>query len=174
MNLLVLMIAVSLSMDAFSLSLAYGMAGVTKKQIYKLSITVGIFHFFMPLLGMGLGELILKQFAFDYNFLIFLILGFIGTQMILESFKEKEIKPLKKFEIILFALAVSIDSFSVGITLTDLNENYLFSAASFAFASCLFTYIGLLLGNKITKLIGKISTIIGGIVLIGIGLAYLL
>lgn len=174
MNLLVLMIAVSLSMDAFSLSLAYGMAGVNKKQIRNLSLTVGLFHFFMPLLGMFLGSFILKRFAFDYDFLVFLILGFIGVQMILESFKEKEIKPLKKFEILLFALAVSIDSFSVGITLTDLNENYIISALSFSIASMFFTFLGLSLGNKIAKLVGKLSTIIGGAILIIIGLMYIL
>lgn len=174
MNLLVLMIAVSLSMDAFSLSLAYGMVGVTKKQIYKLAFTVGIFHFFMPLLGMKLGEVILKQFSFDFHFLIFLILGFIGLQMILESFKEKEIKPLKNYEILLFALAVSIDSFSVGITLPDFNENVLISASIFSLASLIFTYIGLVLGNKIAKLVGKLSTIIGGAILIIIGILYLI
>lgn len=172
MELLVLMIAVSLSMDAFSLSLAYGLAGVTKKQIRTLSIVVGLFHFFMPLLGMLLGTLILKRFAFDYDFLILLILSFIGIQMILESFKEKEIKPLKKLEIILFALAVSIDSFSVGITLTDINENYLLSALVFSITSAIFTFLGLKLGDKIAKFIGKVSTIIGGIILIIIGILY--
>lgn len=172
MELLVLMIAVSLSMDAFSLSLAYGLAGVTKKQIRILSIVVGLFHFFMPLLGMLLGTLILKRFAFDYDFLILLILSFIGIQMILESFKEKEIKPLKKLEIILFALAVSIDSFSVGITLTDINENYLLSALVFSITSAIFTFLGLKLGDKIAKVIGKVSTIIGGIILIIIGVLY--
>ncbi len=173
MELIVLMIAVILSMDAFSLSLAYGLAGVTKKQIKCLSIVVGLFHFFMPLLGMLLGTLILKKFAFDYDFLIFLILAFIGIQMILESFKEKEIKPLKRFEIVLFAFAVSIDSFSVGITLTDINDNYLLSALSFSIASALFTFLGLKLGNKIAKLVGKLSTIIGGLILIAIGLMYI-
>lgn len=174
MNLLVLMIAVSLSMDAFSLSLAYGMAGVNKKQVRNLSLTVGLFHFFMPLLGMFLGSLILKRFTFDYDFLIFLILAFIGVQMILESFKKKEIKPLKKFEIIMFALAVSIDSFSVGITLTDINENYLISAICFSLASLIFTFAGLSLGNKIAKLVGKLSTIIGGVILVIIGLMFIL
>ncbi|WP_348234522.1 manganese efflux pump, partial [Salmonella enterica] len=78
-----------------------------------------------------------------------------------------------RFEIILFAFAVSIDSFSVGITLTDINENYLLSALSFSIASALFTFLGLKLGNKIAKLVGKLSTIIGGLILIIIGLMYI-
>jgi len=174
MNFLVLLIAVSLSMDAFSLSLAYGMSGVTKKQVKTLSLTVGIFHFFMPLLGMVFGELFFKNIAFNYHLLVFLILSFIGIQMVLDAFKEKEIKPLKKYETLFFALAVSIDSFSVGITLTEFNKNFIISAVMFALVSFLFTFIGLKIGNKIAKSIGKISTFFGGSVLIIIGVTYLL
>jgi len=173
MNLLVLIIAISLSMDAFSLSLAYGMSGVSKKQINLLSKTVGIFHFIMPLLGMFLGYLFLKKIAFNYNLLVFLILSFIGLQMILESFKEKKIKPLKKIEFLFFALAVSIDSFSVGITLTEINKNFIITAVIFALVSFVFTFCGLKIGNKIAKSVGKISTIIGGSILIFIGVTFL-
>ena len=43
MNLfIILVIAVSLSMDAFSLSLAYGTLGLTKKEVTKLATIVGI------------------------------------------------------------------------------------------------------------------------------------
>lgn len=173
MSLLVLLIAVSLSMDAFSLSLAYGMLGVTKKQIKLLSLIVGIFHFIMPLIGMSLGEYFFKNIAFNYHFLVFLILVFIGLQMILSSFKEKRIKPLKKIEMLFFALAVSIDSFSVGITLTEINKNFIISAVTFALVSFFFTFVGLKIGNKIVKSTGKISTIIGGTILVLIGLTYL-
>ena len=49
MNLFLLfIIAISLSMDAFSLSLAYGTLDINKKEIITLSIIVGIYHFFMP------------------------------------------------------------------------------------------------------------------------------
>ena len=55
-----LLIAVSLSMDAFSLSLAYGMQQMTKKDKILLSVIVGIYHFFMPLIGLNIGSAILK------------------------------------------------------------------------------------------------------------------
>ena len=66
-----------------------------------------------------------------------------------------------------------IDSFSVGITLTSIYENYLFSALLFALCSFLFTFGGLFLGNKIAKSIGRFSTLIGGSILILIGVFYL-
>ena len=95
--------------------------------------------------------------------------------MIYETFKEEKIKPIINFkEILLFGLAVSIDSFSVGISLKVINESFIISALIFSIFSFLFTYFGLNLGKKINNLIGKSSTILGGIVLIIIGIIYLI
>ncbi len=173
--LLVLVVAVSLSMDAFSLSLAYGTLGIPKKQIFLLSAIVGCFHFFMPLIGMFIGINILNIIRINPDVIVFIVLLVIGIQMIFESFNEKEdLKVMKTIELFLFAFAVSIDSFSVGLTLTNINENYILSAIIFAFCSFIFTLFGLLLGNKIEKLVGKLATIFGGAVLVIIGIIYVL
>ena len=54
---IIFVIAVSLSMDAFSLSLAYGTLNLKKKYIKQLSLIVGIYHFFMPLIGLLIGKI---------------------------------------------------------------------------------------------------------------------
>ena len=58
--ILVFLIAISLSMDAFSLALAYGTNSLNKKEIRTLSTIVGIYHFFMPIIGMLIGNYITK------------------------------------------------------------------------------------------------------------------
>lgn len=173
--LLVIIIAVSLSMDAFSLSLAYGTLGIQKKQMILLAVIVGIFHFFMPLIGMFIGNGILNILKINPDFIVFAVLTIIGLEMIYESFKEKEtMKVMQTIELFFFALAVSIDSFSVGLTLTSISSNYIIAAFIFAITSAIFTEMGLLLGNKIQNLIGKMSTILGGIILIIVGIIYIL
>ena len=87
--MLVIIIAISLSMDAFSLALAYGTLNLNKKDIYKLSLVVGFYHFFMPLLGLFFGNIILKYVS-NPNFLVFVILFIIGIEMIYETFKEEK------------------------------------------------------------------------------------
>lgn len=172
--LIVLVIAISLSMDAFSLSLAYGTLDLSKKNINKLSIIVGIYHFVMPLIGLFIGNAILKYFPVNPNLIVTIVLCFIGIQMIIETFKSEENMRLMSFsELLLFGLAVSIDSFSVGIGLNAINDNYLLCSLVFSISSFCFTYLGLLLGKKISQLIGKASTLIGGIVLIIIGIIYI-
>ncbi len=174
MNLfLVIIIAISLSMDAFSMSLAYGTLGMSSRDNKLLSLITGAFHFFMPLLGLFIGNVILNYIKINPDVIVLIILSFLGGEMIVSSFsKEREIKPLKLPDFFLFALAVSIDSFSVGITLTEINTNLFLTPFVFALTSSFFTFIGLSLGNKIERLVGKVSTVVGGVILVIVGVCY--
>lgn len=173
--LLVLLVALSLSMDTFSLSLVYGTLNMTKKQKYTLSIIVGIFHFFMPVIGMLIGNYILSFIKINPEIIVGIILIFIGFQMLVQTLKEdEEIKGLNFLDFILFAFAVSIDSFSVGITLKTIYENVLFSVSSFALCSFTLTLFGLTIGNKVQKSLGKFATMLGGVILAIIGIFYIL
>ncbi len=173
--ILVIITAISLSMDAFSLSLAYGTQNLKNSQILVLSTIVGVYHFIMPLIGMAVGAKIIYLLPIKPNILVFIVLFLIGIQMIIESFNEKNnIYRLTLIEMLLFGFAVSIDSFTLGIGLEVLYKNFLISAFIFSITSFLFTFIGLKIGVKINNYIGKISTIIGGVILIIIGIIYII
>ncbi|MCM1370733.1 MAG: manganese efflux pump MntP family protein [Clostridium sp.] len=167
-------IAITLSMDAFSLSLAYGTLGFSKKEIIMLSIIVGIYHFFMPIIGNTLGTMVLKIIKVDINIIVFLVFTIIGIQMILESLKKEEnISLLKIPQMFLFGLAVSIDSFSVGVGLRAITNNYILASIIFSLTSLVFTYIGLKTGKYINDKIGKMSSLLGGGIIIIFGILYL-
>ena len=173
--LLVFLMAISLSMDAFSLALVYGTLGMSKKNKILLSCIVGTYHFVMPLIGMLFGEFMLSLFHFNYDILVAIILSFIGIQMIVNSFKkDEEVYELKLPDLFLFGLAVSIDSLTLGITLPNFDVNKVLALIMFALFSGLFTFIGLSIGNKIEKILGNVATIIGGIILTLIGIIFAL
>lgn len=168
---MIFIIALSLSMDAFSLSLAYGTNQINKK--YQLSTMVGLFHFVMPLIGSLLGNIILNIIKIRPNIIVSIILSFIGLSMVFK--KEEKVSPVKTLlEQILFSVAVSLDSLSVGIGLKAITNNIFLSSIIFSVTAGCITYLGLLLGNKISNKIGFISQTIGGIFLILIGIIYLL
>lgn len=172
---LIIIIAISLSMDAFSLSLAYGTLNIKQKQIYSMGIIVGIFHFFMPLIGLLIGTTIFSIIKINSQIIVAIVLLVIGLEMIYETFKkEKPIKIMNFAEQILFAFAVSIDSLSLGITLNTITKNILLAITIFSLSSGFFTIIGLKIGKKIKQIIGKLATIIGGLALIIIGILYIL
>ena len=121
-----LAVGISLSMDAFSLSIIYGMQGISKKNEIILSIVVGMFHFFMPLIGLLFGNLIYNYFIFNFNIVIAVIFGIIGLSMLL-SIKEDKIVDVSLgiVGIFLFGLSVSIDSLITGIGFRGINNNYI-------------------------------------------------
>ncbi|HIT12208.1 MAG TPA: manganese efflux pump [Candidatus Pelethosoma merdigallinarum] len=173
--ILILIISISLSMDAFSLSLAYGTIGLRKKTIFLLTVIVSLYHFVMPLIGLIMGHAIITFLPVNPDFLVFLVLTFIGVQMLIESFKKEDINNhMSLWELLAFGFAVSLDSFSVGIGLSSITDQYLLSCLIFSICSGGFTYFGLFLGKYIHHLIGKLSTILGGIVLILLGIIYIL
>lgn len=169
----IFLVAVSLSMDAFSLSLAYGTISLSKKEIKLLSSIVGIYHFFMPIVGMLIGNFIINLLHIKLNLITLIIFVFIGISMIIESIKGNEkVRQMKISEMILFGFAVSIDSFSIGIGIKSISNNFLLCSGIFSLVSAFFTYIGLILGNKLNILIGKFASILGGITLIILGIIF--
>lgn len=165
---LVFLMAISLSMDAFSLALVYGTLKMEFKERIVLSFIVGLFHFFMPLLGMCFFNILFSFFNFDMDYVVSFILCFIGFDMFISSFKKSEVVSSFNFkDYFLFGFVVSVDSFSVGITLNNVFSPFVFACFSF-----IFTFTGLCLGNKIERLFGKVATILGGAVLFLIGIVY--
>lgn len=161
-------------MDAFSLALIYGTQGITKKHKILLSLIVGMYHFIMPLIGVAIGTVITKKILVNPNIIVGIILSLIAIEMIISSFKEED----KKFLLtipgyLLFGLSVSIDSLTTGIGLSLITQKYIFSSLIFAITSLSFTFFGLNIGDRLNKKYGRISTILGGIVLFVLGILYI-
>lgn len=168
-----LLVGISLSMDAFSLALIYGTQNINNRNKIILAIIVGMYHFFMPLLGLFFGSIITKYLIFNISILVSLIFLIIGIEMIISSLKDKEEKFLLNLSgFFLFGFSVSIDSFTTGIGLNIINNNYLQVSIIFCLISGFFTYLGLFLGNRLKSYFGKLSTIIGGITLIILSIYY--
>ncbi len=175
MQLIVLIIiSISLSMDAFSLALVYGLQNMNKKDQYVLSLIVGIYHFIMPQISNLFGEKIFSLININLSFICFIILFIIGLEMILSKEDSDKAKELSLKNYLFFGLAVSIDSFSLGLGLDTIYSNKIVASSVFMLISAFFTYLGLILGNKINHIIGKISTTIGGVILMIIAIIYLI
>ena len=168
-------VAVSLSMDAFSLALIYGTFNINNKKSILISIMVGIFHFFMPLTGYTFGDTLSKLISPNIDLFMAIIFIYLGIQMFISIFKNEEVEMINSFfSVILFAFTVSIDSFTIGVGLgLENNKNYL-NFLTFSIVSSIFTYLGLKLGTILSNKFGKFSMIIGSITLILLGITHLI
>ncbi len=160
-----IILALALSMDAFSLALSIGLQKIKKDVIIKCAIIVGIYHFFMPLIGNYIGQYFFLVVNIKSDIILGSVLIIIAINAIIEKFstdKAKFVNSILGYNI--FAFSVSIDSFSVGFALE--NSKYIYYLI-FALTSAIFTYLGFICGNAVNDLIGKIAEYIGIVILIG-------
>lgn len=173
--LIIIILAISLSMDAFSLSLIYGTLNLDKKLEKVISLTVGLFHFFMPIIGYSLGKFALSIIRINPSYIVGIIFIILGIEMLNSIKKEEQIKILTNiFSVMMFGFTVSIDSFSTGIVFGATSTSILTACLIFSIVSSLFTYFGLVLGKKLNNTFGSISTLIGAIILMTMGIKYLI
>ena len=172
--LILLMIGISLSIDAFSVSTCIGIYNLKLKKIFNTSLTVGIFHFFMPILGVVLSKIISNIILLNSNLILGIILILLSLQLFIEYLKPstKEFN-LNKIGIMLFAFGVSLDSFSVGLGLRAITNNLLLASTTFTVCSFSFTFLGLTLGKYINKLFKKYSYLVGTMILFLLGITFL-
>lgn len=169
----ILMIGVTLSMDTFSLSLSLGSL-VQGKVLKIIPFVVGVFHFFMPLLGNMLGLQLIHLFHLTSHIFLGIILIGLSINLAIHYFKDESIQINFNFlGILLFALSVSLDSFTVGMGINALTTRYIVASSIFALCSASFTYLGIIIGKYSSKLIGKGATFIGIVILFLLGIMHL-
>ncbi len=172
---------VGLAMDAFSVSMANGLNEPNMKHSKTLGIA-GTFAFFqtaMPLIGWVCVHTIASVFTSFQKFIpwiALLLLLYIGGKMLIEGIKNRNGTADGEAAVGIGALmvqgvATSIDALSVGFTIADYSfANALIESLIIGIVTFGICMAGLFIGKKFgTKLAGKAS-ILGGVILIGIGI----
>lgn len=111
--------AFALGMDAFSVGLGMGMVKLRRKQIFYIGFIIGLFHVIMPLGGMAAGNMLSGLLGVLAVYIGGSLLFVLGVQMLMASFKQSEERFMSPTGpgLLLFAIGVSLDSFSVGLSL---------------------------------------------------------
>lgn len=170
-------IAVGLSMDAFAVSVCKGLS--TRNLKNKNYLTVGIyfggFQALMPFLGYYLGYYFKDLITEFDHWIAFVLLGFIGISMILESRKDENLNALFDFKTMLtLAIATSIDALAIGITFAFLDVSIFMAITLIGCTTFVLSMIGLKVGNIFGKKYKQRAEFFGGLILIGMGVKILL
>ena len=173
------LLGVGLAMDAFSVSLANGLHDphMSRRRGAIIAGTFGVFQAVMPMAGWLCVHTIVELFSAFERFVPWIalaLLGYIGGKMLLEGIKGEEAEETAELSagaLFMQGVATSIDALSVGFTISEYGW-FMALVCSLIVAAVTFFICeaGLSLGKKSgTKLSGKAS-ILGGVILIGIGL----
>ena len=176
-----LLIAIGLSMDAFSVSICKGLT--TKKFSWHMALICGLwFGFFqalMPTIGYFLGAQFQEMIEAYDHWIAFGLLALIGVNMIREAIWGKKEEgsnngALDFKTMFLLAIATSIDALAVGVSFACIQARLWSSVLIIGLTTFVFSVLGVKIGNAFGSKYEKSAGIIGGIILILIGLKILL
>ncbi|WP_018930793.1 manganese efflux pump MntP family protein [Gracilibacillus lacisalsi] len=168
----IICMAFALGMDAFSVGLGVGMQEIRLKRIFLIGLVVGIFHMIMPFIGLLLGSILSNKIEGIAILAAGLLLCAIGFQMMFQTFWQKDTQILAPvgFGLIMFAFSVSLDSFSIGLSLGLSGVATVFAIIMFGLFSTVLTWCALLIGRRTHHLLGTYSELVGGAILFAFGL----
>jgi putative Mn2+ efflux pump MntP len=175
----ILLIAVSLAMDSFAVSIAHGMTIKNRRVATGLamSFSFGFFQAFMPVLGWLAGLAFMDLIASFDHWVAFGLLAFIGGKMIYEARTDHEEEKDSKLSVpvvLLLSVATSIDALAVGLSFSLLQVSITIPVIAIGVVAFLFSFGGFNFGNKLGNFFERKVQVIGGIVLVAIGIKILL
>ena len=181
MNILeILLIAISLSMDAFAVCLGVGTTGKANhpRPTFRLAFHFGLFQFLMPIIGWLAGTTVEHYISAFDHWIAFGLLAFVGVRMVWTGFhpgeEEKEKDPSRGLTLVILAFATSIDALAVGLSLGVIGMTIWYPAVIIGLVTGLLSWLGIRLGKILGEKVGKRMEIIGGLILIAIGLRIVL
>lgn len=179
----IFLLAVSLSMDAFAVSLCKGLAlkKIGIKNCAIVGLWFGSFQALMPMAGYFLGSTFADKITSIDHWIAFVLLAIIGGNMIKESFEkdgEKVNDSLGFKTMFVMAIATSIDALAVGVSFafTDFQPDWFVYIAFALIGVTTFTLsaAGVKIGNIFGTKYKSKAEFAGGLLLILLGLKILL
>jgi putative Mn2+ efflux pump MntP len=142
----------------------------------RIAFFFGAFQGLMPVAGWFMGSGLRVYLAHVDHWVAFALLSFIGLKMIYESrkmnSKEKKIENL--YVLLILSVATSIDALAVGLSLSFLNVSIITPAVVISIVTFLFSFAGVLIGNRLGHFFERKIEVVGGLILILIGLKILI
>ena len=171
-------LAIGLSMDAFAVSICKGLSlgKIKVKHMLIAGLWFGGFQALMPLIGYFLGSFFADMITKYSHWIAFILLLFIGGNMIKESFDEEEnvYADMGVKNMFLLAVATSIDALAVGITFAFLQVRIVPAALLIGVTTFCLSALGIYIGNRFGARYKSRAELAGGIILILIGVKILL
>ena len=180
----IFLVGVGLSMDAFAVAICKGLAmpRVNRKQTLLIGLYFGVFQAVMPLTGGLLGSKFARRVTKMAPWIAFVLLAWIGGSMIRESLSKKEEEEkaepveLRHRELLMLAIATSIDALAVGVSfsMVELTVPIYAAAALIGCTTFAISVAGVFVGNLFGARYKNRAEFVGGAILILIGLKILL
>ena len=176
----IILIAVGLAMDSFTVSICGGlqMRRVQLSLALRIALMFGLFQALMPVLGWLGGNRLLGLIEAWDHWLAFGLLALVGGKMIWEALHGdpecQVIDPRDWRILIALSIATSIDALAVGLTFAIVRQPILVPVLLIGVITFALSLAGVYLGNRFGDLIHQKAQFAGGLILLFIGVRILI
>lgn len=174
----IVLLGIGLAMDAFAVSICKGLS--MKKMNWKNAMIIafyfGVFQAIMPAIGYFLGTTFESFVTAVDHWIAFILLSFIGGNMIKESFNSEDEDKNDRVDfktMIVLAIATSIDALAVGITFAFFDVNVIVAVSIIGVITFFISLLGVKVGNKFGDKYQNKAELMGGILLVLLGIKIL-
>ena len=167
-------LAIGLSMDAFAVAICKGLSlkHFNQKHAVIIALYFGTFQALMPAIGYLLGSRFQQSIIAYDHWIAFILLALIGGNMIKESFdhETETSSPSIHFqEMLILAIATSIDALAVGVTFAFLQMSLIPAVSTIGITTFVISVLGVKIGNVFGMKYKSKAEFAGGVILILIG-----
>lgn len=173
----IFVVALSLALDVFAVSIGVGVRGVSRAAKIRIGIAFAGAEISMTLIGAGLGLLAGHLLGAIAGYLGFVALLALGTYMIVESRRETAQSALdmsRGWGLMIAALSISLDSLGIGFSILYIGVSLPIALITIGIVSISATMAGIGLGRYFGIRIGEYAELMGGVVLALTGVAFIL
>jgi putative Mn2+ efflux pump MntP len=170
----ILLLALALSADAFSVGAALGVRHGTRRQVFRLAFHFGLFQALLPLAGALIGTVLLRWVEPADHWVACGLLWLLGVRMIHAARGEQQQTAqaqdlTRGLSLVGFSLAVSIDALAAGITLPATGAPIALAVATFGVVTGVATFIAMRLAASLAARVGRGFEMMAGLVLVALG-----
>jgi len=175
MDLIIILIALGLAMDSFSVSITRGFTNTKTTlsiEALKTGFFFGLFQAVMPIIGWLAGLSFIDLISGFDHWIAFGLLCFIGVRMIYESISKESKKVVNSSSLkvlLILSIATSIDALAVGLSLSFLETSIITPAIIIGIITFSLSFLGVFIGKKFGSYFEKIG-VLGGVILIVIAI----
>lgn len=178
--LAVLLVALSLGLSNFAASVGIGVTGVSARTRLRVGVIFGLFETGMPILGLLLGHGLARTLGHAAHWIGAALLVATGVYALIQAGRSRSADDTEDLaatgsqhtgRLLVAGIALSIDNLAVGFALGTYHVSLLLAAVVIGAVSVTLSLIGMELGSRLGAKTGERGEILGGLVLIGVGVA---
>jgi manganese efflux pump family protein len=164
-----------LCLDTFAVSVALGLAGLSRRQRIQISIVFPAAEIAMPAVGLAAGHGLARTIGDAADYVAAAIVIAVGVYLLAEDETEEAERASRLVKaggwaVVALTAGIALDELALGFSIGLLRLSFVAAVIMIAVQAVLASQLGLLLGSRVGERLRESAARVAGLALVGIGI----